>query len=318
MADIFKNIGKLPRNILQGIGGIDRFLRAPMYSRLESAELQKELRLLQSLPQGSQAQIAMARKIMDKHGPEIMKTMGPEAYQSQQDYGTLPGAYQFLTKEEQREAAKRYGGLEPRATDPWAQLGKMADVEANLGVDPATGKPRWPALTKQIGEQIGGFQLPGMQPPAQPSIDIDSIRKQAADYLKEEPSKPTAPGFMTKLGLGVDKVAGKAIDVYQGLERGVDRAFRKQPRTGTMEARVEAAIAEGKWEEALMWMHWGPKHLSQEVGGRTTRLTREGYSAESIVKAIRSFPDPSKITVKELNKRMQNMKTGKADPLGIR
>ena len=120
------------------------------------------------------------------------------------------------------------------------------------------------------------------------------------EYVPESEPKPL--GFMTSFGLGVDKVAGGAIDTYKGLEQGIDKVFRKQPATGTAEAKMESAIAAENWDDALMWMHYGKTPIPR---GIATRAQQAGHSAESIVKAIQTFPDPTKITAEMLNAALQ-------------
>lgn len=97
-------------------------------------------------------------------------------------------------------------------------------------------------------------------------------------------------------------------------EVGGRRPTAKQPATGTIEARIEATIAAEDWDDALMWMHYGETPIPR---GIATRAQQAGHSAESIVKAIQTFPDPTKITAETLDAALQG-KTSKPDPLGIR
>lgn len=65
------------------------------------------------------------------------------------------------------------------------------------------------------------------------------------------------------------------------------------------------SAANEEWDQALMWMHWGDSALSSEVAARVSQYRKTGRTPESLVKALRSFPDPAKVTVSQLDEALK-------------
>jgi len=196
MANIFENIGTGIGNVFSGLGR--HFQRSyestqahygQAKEQQKTMELMRQIRILEAMPQGSEQQVRMAESIMKKYKPEIAAMAKQGDYQEQQRYGALPGAYQHLTPDEQREASLRYGGLKPRARSPWDELREKAETEAYLGVDPTTGKPRFPELSDQIRKDISGFQVPGAKAKAR----LPGLAEKVSPWLDEDLTPQVEP-----------------------------------------------------------------------------------------------------------------------------
>jgi len=240
MANIFQNIGRTIGNPIGNlVQGVHKGLAPGVYEqegrRRHLEDLQKKLMMLQQMPQGTDAYAKYARHIMETHGPEIMKNLQAGAYQRQEDeYGTSPWYTNPAMRERFPKETAIAGGTEPRAIDPWIKLGRMADAEANLGMDPfAEDKPRFPAMTKEINRQISGFTLPGAKPRKRPignQFDSSTLFPSTFYQEGEYPSfgsrrkaVPSAPVADKEYGIPQSKTAPPAPVDYDRIEKMLGR-----------------------------------------------------------------------------------------------
>lgn len=211
--DLFKNIG-------EAVGAFDRyFLRPGYYMREQKQKERRELierqRLMQEIemaPPGLREKLLI--NYFNKHQPEVMKQVSAGDFLPTEEYGTTPWYLNPDLRKKFPEEAEIGAGTKPRAVDPWINLGRMAEAEANLGVDELSGKSRFPALTKEINRQIRDYSLPGMTKTQSPElkkslldwwVELDELDKEPPSDVFRKTGEGTAPGA-TK---GQDKNYGK-------------------------------------------------------------------------------------------------------------
>lgn len=209
MADnIFQNIGKtitepvgnLWQGAYQGLApGVfeqERLKRGQQQFENKQAEFLQVLRMIQAMPQGSPAQMALAKDAMEKFRPQISAMLGQGGYQT---YGTEPSSYKRLTEPERVKASKIHTGLEPRAGDIFGQLEKALSLQANL-YDPISGEPMLPEVRKKLDDRIR--QLSGA-----PSERTKALTEGAQQWLGED------------IGLKPVEPKKKRWDIWGGLKR---------------------------------------------------------------------------------------------------
>jgi len=228
MADIFRDIGQAVTspfgNLFQGAY---EGLAPGAFQQARLEKLRKEFELAPT-PEAKQK---LLMSYFRKNGPEIMKNMPQGAYLPQEEAATgkPPWWTDPAMREEFPEETGIAGGTKPRATDPWIQLGRMTDTEANLGVDVDTGKARFPALTKEINRRINEYQLPGMKREQSPSE-----RRSMLWPFGEGPDKQIAPKKPPTKDTPAAAEYGKDLfNMYGKVLEPSSKALPKAPRDAT-------------------------------------------------------------------------------------
>ena len=255
MANVFQNIGKGVSDIagagLGALGAVDQAIRPAFY---ENQELKRKLQILQQMDPSQPAFAKFSRAIMDQHGPEIMKNLPQGAYQGQQETtGKPPWWTDPAMREKFPEETGIAGGTMPRAVDPFIQLGRMAEAESNLGVDPLTAKPRFPGLTNKINRRINEFQLPGTKEEQSPA-ERKSLLWPVTEGPPYSALRPAPPGPVrqpTAATKGSKGLLGFNLnDTVAGSESALplqDKALPKAPDDSTSSDFAIWQSVRGKW-----------------------------------------------------------------------
>lgn len=301
MANIFEEIGTglqgVGKGLHRGFGAASGLMLPVSKAEQKQAELARKLKMLQDMPSGSDAQKKMAQSIMTQYQPEIAAMIGQGGYQAR---GAEPASYGRLTEPEKEKAARIHTGLLPRAESPWKALQEMADTEANLGVDPLTGKPRFPALSEQINKRIGGFRVPGA-----PAPQTRELAEKTAPWLGRagEPEPAVVPEGKPSLWENLKKGLGwgaKAWPQYQIAKRvwsktgegytktsGPDKNYGKPQKAPTMfQLQKEAGIYR-KWQpevdEAEVKLKKMNISYATEIGQTMQKAKNRGASWSDIL-----------------------------------